>query len=133
MLAPRRVKTRETFQNVCARRFGSTVRVLVEERRKLRRTDPIALALGTTDVTVGRSMGEAPGVDGGIFFAAAAQPGTFLDVRLDGAGAFDFYGANRIGDDLFANCLIALKASTASPCNRMSTLTSAASCSPASS
>jgi len=76
-----------------ARRFGSTVRVLVEERRKLRRTDPIALALGTTDVTVGRSMGEAPGVDGGIFFAAVAEAGTFLDVRLDGAGAFDFYGA----------------------------------------
>ena len=75
------------------RRFGSTVRVLVEERRRLRRTDPIALALGTIDVTVGRSMGEAPGVDGGIFFAEPATAGTFLDVRLDGAGAFDFYGA----------------------------------------
>jgi hypothetical protein len=74
------------------------VRVLVEERRKLRRTDPIALALGTTDVTVGRSMGEAPGVDGGIFFAAAAEAGTFVDVRLDGAGAFDFYGAAVLRD-----------------------------------
>jgi hypothetical protein len=68
------------------------VRVLVEERRRLRRTDPLALALGTIDVTVGRSMGEAPGVDGGIFFAAPAEAGAFLDVRLDGAGAFDFYG-----------------------------------------
>lgn len=29
-----------------------------------------------------------------------------------GSAAFDFYGANRIGDDLFANCLIALKADT---------------------
>ncbi len=75
------------------RRFGSVVRVLVEERRKLRRTDPIAVALGTTDVTVGRSMGEAPGVDGGVFFAETAEPGAFVDVRLDGAGAFDFYGA----------------------------------------
>jgi len=27
-----------------------------------------------------------------------------------GSAAFDFYGANRIGDDLFANCVIALKA-----------------------
>lgn len=27
-----------------------------------------------------------------------------------GSAAFDFYGANRIGDDLFANCLIALNA-----------------------
>jgi ribosomal protein S12 methylthiotransferase len=74
------------------RRLGETVRVLVEERRRLRRTDPIAVGLGTTEVTVGRSMGEAPGVDGGIFFAAPALPGTFLDVRLDGCGPFDFYG-----------------------------------------
>lgn len=29
-----------------------------------------------------------------------------------GSAAFDFYGANRTGDDLFANCLIALKADT---------------------
>ena len=27
-----------------------------------------------------------------------------------GSAAFDFYGADRVGDDLFANCLIALKA-----------------------
>jgi quinoprotein glucose dehydrogenase len=27
-----------------------------------------------------------------------------------GSAAFDFYGGNRLGDDLFANCLIALKA-----------------------
>ncbi len=29
-----------------------------------------------------------------------------------GSAAFDFYGANRVGDDLFANCLIALNAET---------------------
>jgi quinoprotein glucose dehydrogenase len=29
-----------------------------------------------------------------------------------GSAAFDFYGANRTGDDLFANCLLALNAST---------------------
>ncbi len=29
-----------------------------------------------------------------------------------GSAAFDFYGADRIGDDLFANCLLALKADT---------------------
>jgi ribosomal protein S12 methylthiotransferase len=75
-----------------ARRFGSTVRVLVEERRRLRRTDPVAVALGTTDLTAGRSMGEAPGVDGVVFFTGDAPVGTFVDVRLDGAGPFDFYG-----------------------------------------
>src|ERR1035441_10346339 len=29
-----------------------------------------------------------------------------------GSAAFDFYGADRVGDDLFANCLIALNAGT---------------------
>jgi quinoprotein glucose dehydrogenase len=29
-----------------------------------------------------------------------------------GSAAFDFYGANRLGDDLFANCLLALNART---------------------
>ncbi len=29
-----------------------------------------------------------------------------------GSAAFDFYGANRIGDNLFANCLIAIRADT---------------------
>jgi quinoprotein glucose dehydrogenase len=29
-----------------------------------------------------------------------------------GSAAFDFYGANRVGNDLFANCMIALKADT---------------------
>jgi quinoprotein glucose dehydrogenase len=29
-----------------------------------------------------------------------------------GSAAFDFYGANRLGDDLFANCLLALNAET---------------------
>ncbi len=75
-----------------ARRIGETVRVLVEARRTLRRTDPIAAALASTDVYVGRSPGEAPGVDGGIFFTAGAPIGSFVDVRLDGYGAFDFYG-----------------------------------------
>jgi ribosomal protein S12 methylthiotransferase len=75
-----------------ARRVGRTVRVLVEEHRTLRRTDPLALALETTDVHVGRSMGEAPGVDGGIYFAEPAEIGTFVEVQLDGCGAFDFYG-----------------------------------------
>jgi hypothetical protein len=66
--------------------------VLVEERRTLRRTDPIAVALASTAVTVGRSQGEAPGVDGGVYVTADAPVGSFLDVRLDGCGPFDFYG-----------------------------------------
>ena len=37
-------------------------------------------------------MGEAPGVDGGVYFTGDAVPGTFVDVTLDGATAFDFHG-----------------------------------------
>jgi hypothetical protein len=37
-------------------------------------------------------MGEAPGVDGGIYFAGDAQPGEFVHVTLDGNGPFDFFG-----------------------------------------
>jgi quinoprotein glucose dehydrogenase len=44
--------------------------------------------------------------------------GMALDVKRGlvfvptGSAAFDFYGADRIGDDLYANCLLALNAST---------------------
>ena len=78
------------------KRLGETVRVLVEERRTLRKTDPLAVGLQARTVTVGRSMGEAPGVDGVIAFAEPAEPGTFIDVRLDGCTAFDFFGAARV-------------------------------------
>ena len=40
-------------------------------------------------------MGEAPGVDGGIFFSGNANPGDFVDVTLGGATAFDFFGMMR--------------------------------------
>jgi hypothetical protein len=36
-------------------------------------------------------MGEAPGVDGGVFFTGDATVGEFVDVQLDGATAFDFH------------------------------------------
>src|SRR6202795_4664320 len=50
--------------------------------------------------------------------AANNWAGMALDYRRGivyvptGSAAFDFYGADRIGDDLFANCLIALNART---------------------
>ncbi|HEY9179188.1 MAG TPA: radical SAM protein, partial [Candidatus Baltobacteraceae bacterium] len=75
-----------------ARRIGHAERVLVEERRSLRKTDPLREALGAPSAWFGRSMGEAPGVDGGIYFTGEAQPGHFVTVTLDGNGAFDFFG-----------------------------------------
>jgi len=83
---------RRASERARAKRLGETVRVLVEERRTLRRTDPLAVGLRARTVTVGRSPGEAPGVDGVVAFAGEAAPGTFVDVRLDGNTAFDFYG-----------------------------------------
>jgi ribosomal protein S12 methylthiotransferase len=83
---------RRASERARAKRVGQTVRVLVEARHVLRRTDPLAVALASTHVTVGRSQGEAPGVDGGIYFAADRPIGSFARVRLDGCGAFDFYG-----------------------------------------
>jgi ribosomal protein S12 methylthiotransferase len=83
---------RKASEQARARRTGSTVRVLVEERRPLRKTDPLRAALGTTAAWFGRSMGEAPGVDGGIYFTGEARPGEFVTVTLNGSGPFDFFG-----------------------------------------
>ena len=90
---------RRASERARAKRVGETIRVLVEGRRTLRKSDPLAVALrqaqgdGIRTVTVGRSMGEAPGVDGVVAFAADAEPGTFVDVRIEGNTAFDFYGS----------------------------------------
>jgi ribosomal protein S12 methylthiotransferase len=83
---------RRASERARAKRVGQVVRVLVEERRTLRKTDPLAVGLRSRDVLVGRSMGEAPGVDGVIAFRGDAQAGEFVDVRLGGNTAFDFYG-----------------------------------------
>ncbi|MEO9169748.1 MAG: 30S ribosomal protein S12 methylthiotransferase RimO [Candidatus Baltobacteraceae bacterium] len=76
-----------------AKRVGSTVRVLVEERRRLRKSDPFREALAVPDAWFGRSEGEAPGVDGGIYFSGDARIGDFVDITLGGHGPFDFYGS----------------------------------------
>jgi ribosomal protein S12 methylthiotransferase len=75
-----------------ATKTGKQVRVLVEEQRQLRKTDPVRAALGASKTWFGRSMGEAPGVDGGIYFTGEAQPGSFTDVVVTGTTAFDFFG-----------------------------------------
>jgi ribosomal protein S12 methylthiotransferase len=75
-----------------SRRIGTTVDVLVEERRTLRRSDEFRNALGSPSVWFGRSPGEAPGVDGGVYFTGDARPGDFVKVTLDGHGPFDFFG-----------------------------------------
>jgi ribosomal protein S12 methylthiotransferase len=83
---------RRASETARAKRLGRTELVLVEEKKVLRRSDPLRGALGTSSAWVGRSMGEAPGVDGGVYFTGDATPGDFVDVTLDGATAFDFHG-----------------------------------------
>lgn len=69
---------RAASQAARSRRIGSTVRVLVENR--------------TRRGWAGRSMGEAPGVDGAIHFTGDAALGEFVNVTLERATAFDFHG-----------------------------------------
>ncbi|MDP9024708.1 MAG: 30S ribosomal protein S12 methylthiotransferase RimO [Candidatus Eremiobacteraeota bacterium] len=76
-----------------ARRVGSTVRVLVEERRRIRKSDAFRTNLGAGEAWFGRSEGEAPGVDGGVYFTGDASVGDFVDITLQGHGPFDFHGA----------------------------------------
>jgi ribosomal protein S12 methylthiotransferase len=81
-----------------AKRIGQTVGVLVEERRSLRKTDSLRDALGAAHAWFGRSMGEAPGVDGGIYFTGEGAPGQFVEVTLTGNGPFDFFGHSTAKD-----------------------------------
>ncbi len=83
---------RRASQRARERRIGSTARVLAEEQRRLRRTDPVRRQLGGATLWYGRSMGEAPGVDGGIYFSGDAAVGRFVDVKLEWAGPFDYAG-----------------------------------------
>lgn len=84
---------RQASQRARMRRVGQTVSVLVEAQRELGRSNPMRARLGTSNAWLGRSMGEAPGVDGAIYFTGDTQGvGTFTDVTLRGAGAFDFFG-----------------------------------------
>ncbi len=75
-----------------SKRCGTTVRVLVEEPRRLRERDEFRGQLGTARAWFGRSEGEAPGVDGGIYFKGEGRVGEFADVRLEGHGPFDYFG-----------------------------------------
>ncbi len=79
-------------ERALSRRVGSTVRVLVEERRALAKSYPLRQATGFSHAWIWRSQGEAPGVDGSIAFEGDARVGEFVDVTLDGHGPFDFFG-----------------------------------------
>jgi ribosomal protein S12 methylthiotransferase len=77
------------------RRLGRQVEVLVEERRRLRAGDPVRQRLGVPEAWFGRSQGEAPGVDGGVYFTdplRRVRCGDFATVTLEESGPFDYFG-----------------------------------------
>jgi ribosomal protein S12 methylthiotransferase len=83
------------------KRCGTAVRVLVEESRRLGERDDFRRHLGERRAWFGRSEGEAPAVDGGVYFTGPANVGEFVNVRLEGHGPFDFFGrAIREGRDV---------------------------------
>lgn len=81
---------RHASERARSKRCGSAVRVLVEESRRLPRE--FQGKLGVSRAWFGRSQGEAPGVDGGIYFTGDARVGEFVRVRLHDHGPFDFIG-----------------------------------------
>ena len=86
---------RTASERARARRVGTSVRVLAEERRAVRRSSPLREGLGVARAWFGRTQGEAPGVDGGVYFAepvGGVRAGEFVDVTLGGHDAFDFFG-----------------------------------------
>jgi len=74
--------------------------MLVEDRRRLRKSDPNAAALGSRDVLIGRSMGEAPGVDGVIAFAG--DGGFLMNVQELETAMFGGGGGTGAGGSLRA-------------------------------
>lgn len=92
----RLLRLREAQRHASARarskRLGRVERVLVEEHKALRPGDPLRGALQSARAWSARSMGEAPGVDGNVYFTGKAAAGEFVEVRLEGCTAFDFHG-----------------------------------------
>jgi ribosomal protein S12 methylthiotransferase len=75
-----------------AARIGERLDVLIEHRRLLTASSPLRRALGTRMVSVGRSVREAPGVDGKVFLADEHDIGSFVSCEILGYTDFDRFG-----------------------------------------
>ncbi len=83
---------RRASQQARDARVGGTARVLIEEQRPLRASDRARRHMATARAWFGRSMGEAPGVDGGVYFTGDGNIGNFAHVRITATDALDFFG-----------------------------------------
>ena len=75
-----------------AARIGERLDVLVEQRRLIPASSAIRQALGTRLVSVGRSIREAPGVDGNVYIAGEHAIGSFVRCAISGHTEFDRFG-----------------------------------------
>jgi ribosomal protein S12 methylthiotransferase len=70
-------------------RIGEAVEILIEGTRPLPVGSPVRMALGERIVTFGRSMREAPQVDGVVYVAGKHEVGDFVLARIEGHTEFD--------------------------------------------
>ena len=75
-----------------AARVGERLDVLIEQRRLLPANSQIRAALGTHLVSIGRSVREAPGVDGSVYVAGEHAIGAFVSCTIHGYTEFDRFG-----------------------------------------
>jgi ribosomal protein S12 methylthiotransferase len=75
-----------------AARVGERIDVLIESKRLLPASSPVRSGLGTRLVSIGRSVREAPGVDGCVYVAGDHELGTFVPTDVVGYTDFDRYG-----------------------------------------
>ena len=78
-----------------SKRCGTTVRVLVEERRRLRKSDPMRERLGARERGSDVPKAKRRASTAASISPARLDAGEFADVTLDGHGPFDFYGTPR--------------------------------------
>ena len=76
-----------------AQRVGEGLEVLIEARKLLAPQSAARAALGTRASSVGRSVREAPGVDGSVIVAGEHEVGTFVKTRIVGYTEFDRFAA----------------------------------------
>jgi ribosomal protein S12 methylthiotransferase len=96
MKKPRLARARDAQRAISnsndAARIGERIDVLIEGKRLLPASSLVRTALGTRLVSVGRSVREAPGVDGCVYVAGEHDIGTFVPSDVLGYTDFDRYG-----------------------------------------
>ena len=70
-------------------RIGETLDILVEGTRTLPVGSPIRDAFGSSSASFGRSIREAPTVDGLVYVSGAHETGAFVQARIAGHTEFD--------------------------------------------